>query len=391
MLIKLSHAPRTTQVDTSNTQITAGIDMGGDLWAADLYFHDSGKHRKLTFKGQGKELACYNELDRWKRAGYHIHVIYEAGRYGFTPARLLEHFGMACTIVPMNKLEIVKSGKRAKTDRLDAALLSQIDPHAPQLPKVYVPTGGEEVDRGMVKEEKRLDKDHQRKNNALLAILDRWYIGMQLPDHKHHKSDDWRKWISQNRNRKSDDVKRLPDEEYYRIESLIEELELLERQIEKWQERIVEREQQKRQDAEATGETYVADILMQFKGIGDRAARLVTWRIGNFDRFRNGKAISSYVGLVPMPWHSGKMKRDQGISKTGDRDLRAMLVEMAWLWRRWQPQSALAKKYEARLNKKGRTRRVAIVAMARQLLVALFRHITKGEPIEGAIINRALP
>ena len=84
------------------------------------------------------------------------------------------------------------------------------------------------------------------------------------------------------------------------------------------------------------------------------------------------------------------MKRDQGISKAGRKSLRKMAIECAWLWYRWQPESWLTKKWKDRLAQKGRSRRTAIVALARQLMVALWRHVVKGEVIEGAIINKPI-
>ena len=84
------------------------------------------------------------------------------------------------------------------------------------------------------------------------------------------------------------------------------------------------------------------------------------------------------------------MNREQGISKSGRTSLRKMAIEMAWLWRRWQPNSYLTKKWNSRLEQKGRARKTAIVALARQLLVALWRNVMYNEPIEGAIINNAV-
>jgi transposase len=390
MLVQVNHIPKTLQDAPKTKRITVGIDMGGKSWVANLLFHDSGKQRTMTFKGNGKELECLNELNRWQKGANNVHAIYEAGRYGFTPARVFSHFGIGCTVVPINKIEIVRSGKRVKTDRLDAAVLSQINPNAPDLPSVYIPSVEEETDRGLISEEKRLQKDHQRKNNAILAILVRWWVGTMLESKTHRDASSWQQWIKENRYR-DDGKPSLPDSEFWRIENLIEELELVEKQQQRWEQRIRERDNQKRKAAQAKEEIYLVDLLQQFKGIGDRGARILAWKLGNFDRFKNGKCIASFFGLTSVPWNSGTMQRDQGISKTGDRLLRSTLIELAWLWRRWQPDSTLTKKWNEKLNKKGRMRRVAIVAMARQLIVALYRYVVKGEMIEGAVINRAIP
>lgn len=101
-------------------------------------------------------------------------------------------------------------------------------------------------------------------------------------------------------------------------------------------------------------------------------------------------AVEAFHGLTPCPFSSGTMNREQGISKAGRKSLRKMAVECAWLWYRWQPDSWLVKKWKDRLEQKGRIRRTAIVAMARQLLVALWRYVVKDEAIEGAIINKPI-
>ena len=130
--------------------------------------------------------------------------------------------------------------------------------------------------------------------------------------------------------------------------------------------------------------------LQQFKGVGDRLSRHLPWEIGDFHRFATGKQFAAFFGLTPCPYASGTMKRDQGISKAGRKSLRKMAVECAWLWYRWQKESWLVKKWADRLAQKGRSRRTAIVALARQLMVALWRYVVKGEAIEGAIINKPI-
>ncbi len=115
--------------------------------------------------------------------------------------------------------------------------------------------------------------------------------------------------------------------------------------------------------------------------------RSFAWEVGNFKRFRNGKCFSSYIGLTPTPNSSGKQQREQGISKKGNTELRRLAIQLAWLWKRWQPNSRLSLKWKEQLQKKGRQRRTAIVAMGRQLMIALYRDVVHAEKIEGAIIN----
>jgi len=145
-----------------------------------------------------------------------------------------------------------------------------------------------------------------------------------------------------------------------------------------------------REQARKESTVITEEQLAKYKGIGDVIARHLVWEIGDFSRFKNGKQFTSYFGMTPSPFASGTMNREQGISKSGRTSLRKMAIEMAWLWRRWQPNSYLTKKWNSRLEQKGRARKTAIVALARQLLVALWRNVMYNEPIEGAIINNAV-
>ncbi len=100
--------------------------------------------------------------------------------------------------------------------------------------------------------------------------------------------------------------------------------------------------------------------------------------------------MAAYGGLAPSPWQSGGVERDQGISKSGNRRLRKTMIELAWFWLRHQPDSALSRWFRARVGAaKGRVRRIAIVALARKLLVALWRYVTQGVVPEGAVFKAA--
>jgi transposase len=114
----------------------------------------------------------------------------------------------------------------------------------------------------------------------------------------------------------------------------------------------------------------------------------VLWLEGFYREFRNRREVAAYAGLVPTPWRSGSIDREQGISKAGNRRLRHIMIELAWLWVRHQPESALTRWFRARVDgERGRIRRIAVVALARKLLIALWRYVTQGEVPEGAIVK----
>jgi transposase len=135
--------------------------------------------------------------------------------------------------------------------------------------------------------------------------------------------------------------------------------------------------------SDAAPETAAA-ALARLKGIGTELGALI-WLEALFRRFANRRQLAAYAGLVPSPWQSGGTDREQGISKAGNRRLRHAMVELAWFWLRHQPGSALSAWFRERVGQgRGRIRRIAIVALARKLLVALWRYATQGVVPRGA-------
>ena len=130
-----------------------------------------------------------------------------------------------------------------------------------------------------------------------------------------------------------------------------------------------------------------AAMLLDIKGIGPEFAAIL-WSEGLFRHFDNRRQVASYAGLAPTPWQSGSVDREQGVSKTGNPRLRTTLIQLAWLWLRHQPQSALTLWFEERVRRNGgRLKKTTIVALARKLLVALWKYVTAGVVIEGAVMK----
>lgn len=280
------------------------------------------------------------------------------------------------------------SGKTIKTDKLDAKFLGGLHP-SDQVPSVYIPTLEEEGRRDAEREWDRLKTSIKRINAQLLALIER----TPLPTFdSYHTAAEWRKAIL--KWSKLPAWKECPELLLHRLPNMISELELFEKELREWRD-VIHRYQEcdeimlkNPESHDSTAETVRK--LQQFKGVGERLSRHLPWEIGDFLRFDTGKQFAAFFGLTPCPYSSGTMKRDQGISKAGRKSLRKMAVECAWLWYRWQKNSHLVKKWQERLEQKGRIRRTAIVALARQLMVALWRYVVKGEAIDGAIINKPI-
>jgi transposase len=125
--------------------------------------------------------------------------------------------------------------------------------------------------------------------------------------------------------------------------------------------------------------------LMGLKAVGVRSAWILVVELFAWRDINNGKELGALVGLTPMPYDSGQTQREQGISKAGNKHVRGLIVELAWLWLRWQPGSALSQWYERRFGSGNkRARKVGIVALARKLLIALWRYLDHGELPAGA-------
>jgi transposase len=383
----LSHLSFTMDRDQHSDRLNVGIDMGKNKWAMDVLDTANGKHHRHVYTGASYLRDAWTKVRELVGTGREVDVIYEAGRNGFSPARLMKAVGARVTIVPVNKLEVVNTGKKGKSDGLDARSLSERDARAAGFPSVWIPPVDQECRRRALREKQRLHEDIVRNNNRILGILERWPVPAET---RHLPASSWGERIDEWRRLELIGTI-LPETELACIRNLIAELEVLERNLGGWQERMDAQLEEERTVAVKAGKSHPVDTLMEYKGIGLQIARGLVWYVGDFERFANGKKFASYVGLVPVPWESGQMSRCQGISKSGNPELRRLLIELAWLWVRHQPDSPITRKWASALVRKGRGRKTAIVAVARQLAVALFRLLRYGEPLQGAVKNRPIP
>lgn len=368
-------------------EVTVGVDMGGQLWAVTVRDRQDGRESYHAFRdkdGVRKQERLYALLRHLLASGLKVHVIYEAGRYGFAPARSVIGLGASVTVLPVSKLEVVSYGKRVKTDRRDSRFLANLRPWD-GLPSVYIPTLEEESRRCGERERRRLQVCVHRLNSQMQAIVERSPV--PTPP-RHMPAEAWEKWLKAQA--KAGELAKLPPFDVQRLRDMAAELALAEPRLLAWETRLAAAVKSERAQAAKCGVVLQMDKLELFTGIGDELSRQISWEVGDFGRFRNARAFAAYFGLAPCPFSSGNMNHEQGIGKSGREGLRKAAVEMAWLWVRWQPDSALTKKWKPRLDQKGRIRRTAIIALARQLLVALWRFVVRDEPVEGAVANGRL-
>ena len=180
------------------------------------------------------------------------------------------------------------------------------------------------------------------------------------------------------------DGRPLPEHLKAQVRRELDRLELLVEQI-----KAVEGERDALLATEHTVTPAPAAMLLNLKGIGPEFAA-VLWAEGLFRHFDNRRQVAAYAGLAPTPWQSGSVDREQGVSKAGNPRLRTTLIQLAWLWKLHQPHSALTVWFEERVKRNGgRLKKATIVALARKLLVALWKYVTSGVIIEGAVLKAA--
>ncbi len=241
---------------------------------------------------------------------------------------------------------------------------------------VRVPTPEEEDHRRVCRELKSLVGERIRHVNRVKGILFAQGIGDYEPRNKDRRH--------RLRELRTGDGRPLPHHVKALVSRELEIIELLNRQIE-----AVKSER----DALLTEMQPIGStpgpvrMLLALRGIGPGFAGAL-WPEGLFRTFRNSRQVAAYAGLAPTPWKSGTIDHEQGVSKAGNPRLRAIAVETAWLWLRHQPGSAVSQWFHNRVRQLGpRTKKVTIVALARKLLVALWKYVTSGIVIEGAAMK----
>lgn len=315
---------------------------------------------------------------KWKLAEpVQVVVMYEAGQDGFWICRALSDAGYTAYVVDPASIPVERHARRAKTDRLDAlrllsCLRGYLRGERDRMHPVRVPSPEAEALRHLTRERGQLQKEvcqHRDRIRKLLRTVGCWTtvdtkIGPRLREDK-IKCYDGRPLPSWLRDRLLREAERL--------EFVAEQFKALEASLQ-----------------QLLPEKIAHDMkrLEQLRGVGAIGAfRLMLelfWRT-----FDNQRQVGACVGLVPQPYDSGQSRVDQGISKESNNRLRALVIEMAWMWIRYQPKSTISQWYQQRTAAGGagggkRIRRIAIVAVARRLVIALWRYLKDGVVPEGS-------
>ncbi len=375
--------PTQVQDFTRDEEVLAvSLELASKSWKVGL---DDGKRNSpavhgvdhATPEGRLEEAIAVIEKrkQKWGLApGVRVVVMYEAGQDGFWIQRALSERGYEALVVDAASIPVERKARRAKTDRLDAirlvvTLRAWLRGERDRMKVVRVPPVEAEGQRHLVRDRGTLQKEigqHRDRMRKLLRTVGCW--GSIEGDLKGRLE---RGEVT------GYDGNALPAWLQERLVRECVRLKLVEEQLAKLEKTLPE------QLPEAVRQRMVQ--LMQLKAVGPVGAQRLMlelfWR-----QFANRREVGACVGLVPQPYDSGESRVDQGISKAGNRRVRALLIEMAWLWLRWQPRSELAQWFAQRTRGTGsnkRSKRMAIVAVARRLVILLWRYLKNGVLPEG--------
>ncbi|MAN77639.1 MAG: IS110 family transposase [Rhizobiales bacterium] len=308
---------------------------------------------------------------------FRIVSIQEAGLDGFCIHRILERESIESYVVDPASIATSRRRRQAKTDRIDGeALVRALLAYSRGEPRVCamlrVPTPEEEDRRRLVRERKALTNERIRHVNRIKGLL----FSQGASGYEPLRADR-RKCLDR---LVPGDGHPLPPALKAQISRELDRIELLLEQIKNVEEA--------RDAMLASADVPTPAMLLNLKGIGPEFAA-VLWSEGLSRKFDNRRQVAAYAGLVPTPWQSGQINCEQGVSKSGNPRLRSTLVQVAWLWVRHQPNSALSQWFKARVTQNGgRYKKTAIIALARKLLVALWKYVNAGVVIEGARLTR---
>jgi transposase len=357
-----------------------------------LAFELDRSHWLLAFSAGGAGQPRRRRLDAGDLQGLHaeitrakarfglpadapVYSCYEAGRDGFWLDRYLRQHGIHNLVVDSSSIEVDRRRRRAKTDGIDVAgLLDLLRRHHAGGDKkpwrvVHVPSVADEDRRQLHRDLLELQRERTRHRNRIRGLLTTQGLTTALRDLPGELAA-LKTW----------DGQAVPAGLQERLLREWQRLQLVEQQI-----ATLETQRQQAFATATEPSVVMARQLLWLRGIGPNSAWLFAMELFGWRDIQNRRQLGALTGLTPTPYSSGGSQREQGISKAGNRRIRAMAVEIAWLWLRYQPKSELSQWYRQRFGTGAkRLRRIGIVAMTRKLVVQLWRYLKTGELPPGA-------
>lgn len=367
---------------TNSNQNTCALYMALELSKAKwkLAFSDGGQQRPrvVTVAARDRGNLAWEIQKAKKKFGLPedavVRSCFEAGRDGFWIHRALAKAGVENVVVDAASIEVNRRKRRTKTDRLDAIkLVMQLLRHwrgEKVWSVVRVPSAEDEDARQLHRDLDQLGTERRAHKMRIQSLLFAQGIDVKVNRKLVDELDPLRLWNG----------KSLPTGLKERIVREFARLTLVEAQIselQKQQKEMVKKAETKRMEK--------VQLMKQLRGVGITSAWILVMEFFGWRHFNNRREVGGAVGLTGTPFDSGNSTHDQGISKTGNKRVRALLMELAWSWLRYQPDSKLSHWFNERFAAGGkRMRRVGIVAVARRLMIGLWRFVEQGVVPEGA-------
>lgn len=369
---------------TRGSKLFVSLELGNAKWHVTASDGGTRMSEYTVDAGDGRGLLALIERARHRFGlGKEAAVLscYEAGRDGFWLHRFLEANGVRNHVVDAASIEVNRRQRRAKTDRLDGhkllSMLVRFDSGEKKLWAVLrVPTEAEEDARRPHRERERLVHERSAHVARIRSLLVLHNVRL-----KRVPGRNWAERLN---------MLALPPRLREELEREGERLALVNRQIAQLEaeqaKRLAQAASAKRQDQALAKQQH----LHRLRGVGAIGAWVLACEVFAWRTFNNRRQLAGSVGLGSSPYRSGSLEHDQGISKAGNPRVRTLMVELAWSWLRFQPASELSKWYRERFAKgNGRSRRIGIVALARRLLIVLWRFVEQGVMPQGAKLKAA--
>jgi transposase len=359
--------------------VYVAIELSKKTWMLGIAHPDRDRPSIHRVCG-GNIVELVSRLRLAARNNRRILVCYEAGYDGFWLARALAKIGIECRVLDPASIQVNRRARRVKTDRIDVlALLRALiatdrgERHVCAI--VRVPSVEEEDARRSHRERQRLVRERTGHINRIKGLLFAQGIRDIKPKLRRTRID-FAALETAEGHPLPDRLRRELEREYARlalIEAQLREVEK-ERDTADAQDPVVERKRQ---------------MLVAVHGVGGTSAAILAREV--FARsFASRRQLGSYLGLTPSAYDSGSVTRSQGISKAGNSWARRILIEVAWLWQKYQPASPLSNWYlQKTTGQSSRIRRIMLIALARKLAISLWRYVETGLVPEGVVMARA--
>jgi transposase len=383
---KKTAATSAIEITSKSRVLMLAFELGEESWLLGFSagFGEPVIRRKI---GSRDTKALVRQIEWAKRKlelpdGTAVKSCYEAGRDGFWLHRFLADRGIENFVIDSASIEVNRRKKRAKTDRLDVTgLVDLLARHLagsrkPPFAVVTVPCPEDEDLRHLGRELKLVKKDRTRVSNRIKGLLANQGL---LIDRK----KDMKAQLERLRLWNGEPLPRMLRDRLMRYVADFEYCSGRIRELERERKRLLREE--KRESLEKVWR------LLWLRGVGIETAWCYGMEFFGWREFQNRKQVGSLAGLTPTPHDSGKQERERGIGKDGSRWVRGVAIEQAWAWLRFQPDSELSKWYQERFGGGSkRLRKIGIVALARKLLIALWRYVEHGLVPEGAVLMQQI-